>query len=102
MVAGELDDDDCEMLAREFGDRGVEKAVEDLSDEDAQEVVAGVDGDIEMAAGELGNDVELVVLVVVADDEDDEKAAEESEEDDDVEIAVVCVVVDDNAEMEDD
>ena len=102
MVAGELDDDDCKMLAREFGDQGVEKAVEDLSDKDAQEVVAGVDGDIEMVARELGNDVELVVLVVIADNEDDEMAAEESEEDDNIEIAVVCVIIDDNAEMEDD
>jgi hypothetical protein len=102
MVAGELDDDDCKMLAREFGDWGIEKAVEDLSNEDAQEAVAGVDGDVEMAAGELGNDVELVVLVIVADNEDDEMVAEESEEDDDVEIVVVCVVIDDNAEMEDD
>jgi hypothetical protein len=84
MVAEELDEGDIDMLRDEFHDGNID-----------------ADGDVEMAAGQLVNDVELAVLVVV-DDEDDEMEAEEGEEREDVEITVVGALVNDDVEMEED
>ena len=87
---------DVEMVAEELDEGGVDMLMDEFHDGN---IDAG--GDVEMAAGQLVSDVELVVLIVV-DDEDDEMETEEGEEHEDVDIAVVSALINDDVGMEED
>ena len=87
---------DVEMVAEELDEGGVDMLMDEFHDGN---IDAG--GDVEMAAGQLVSDVELVVLIIV-DDEDDEMETEEGEEHEDVDIVVVSALINDDVGMEED